>query len=747
MNEADRDRLSRLLVAWRHGDLPDGEMDELLRRIGDPEAQDLLAEECLLTAAIAESILEARAARPRAPRWKALAAAAAAAILLALGAILLRRPDPVPAAVVRAVRGEAFLVSPAGRAPARNGMPLPEGHGLETAAAASADIAFPDGTRLRLRGSTAVGGVRGNRLTVARGDLAAHVSPRTPGRPFAVETPHGEITVIGTTIRVRVSGAATRLDVSEGAARLRRLSDGRSVDVAAGHFAAAAEGTDLAARPLLGGPYGIAPGHESLGDHARLSAGLREAGAARARLSPTWRDGSVADALVESARRNGIEISGLLSPVRDLQAWRDHVHAVVSRYSKDIRHWEVSSESSADAKDYAEQVRAAREAARAADPECRIGISCSDTDISFLERAVVEGAGGHFDFVCVRPYALMGAVMAGREAVFLRTAANLRAMLARTRQRPDIGLWVSEIGVADDDRRQAEAAAKAFILSLAQGFERVFWFERKDWTRRPSFEAMGALTDLLGPRPEYLGWFSPGGRSRGFVFQGAAGLVLAAWAADDRGDTLRLGVPVQATDLAGRASEVKADQDLALTRSPVFVADLPERLAAEARANRDRPLPWLKDFSRAESVFWRSGESKGLDLVEVGEDRIAAGTVDGDAARRTDVAGRVFYLHFDVDDSYASIGDNEVEVTVTARRADPARNGGCNLTVESDRGYRQTDEWWTVPEGPGWHAHTFRLSDAYFSNNWGWNFRVSTVSSPGDLWVKEVVVRRVRPGK
>jgi len=192
---------------------------------------------------------------------------------------------------------------------------------------------------------------------------------------------------------------------------------------------------------------------------------------------------------------------------------------------------------------------------------------------------------------------------------------------------------------------------------------------------------------------------------------------------------------------------VKAGQDLPLIRSPVFVTDLPAGLAAEARANRDRPLPWLKDFGRAESVSWRPGEEKGLDRVEVGEDLTAEGTVDGEAARRTDIAGRAYYLHLDVDDSYASIGDAAVEVTVTARRADPARNGGCNLTYESSRGYRQTDEWWTVPDGPGWQAHTFRLADAYFANNWGWNFRVSVVSSPGDLWVKEVVVRRAGPRK
>ncbi len=376
--------------------------------------------------------------------------------------------------------------------------------------------------------------------------------------------------------------------------------------------------------------------------------------------------------------------------------------------------------------------------------------------------------GGCFDFVNVHPYSLMGAVMQGREPVFLAMAANLRKMLAKTYQRPDIALWVSEVGVASTDKpgaeaRQAEAIAKACVLCLAQGIERVLWFEgrgpaygpdgdfgilRKDWTKRPSFHALSTMAGLLGRRPETLGWLNPTGQSYAFAFQGAAGPVLVAWASSDKGDTLRLPAPVTVTDLAGKARE--AGPDVALTRTPLFITRLPEQWVAEARANAVRPFPWLKDYGAAESVSCQTGAANaesGLSLLDQGDGKTVVGQVDGLHVRRTDKANKMNYVYFDVDDSYASVGDAEMDITIVARRVDAAKGGGCNLLYESAKGYRQTDEWWTLPAEPGWHSHTFRVKDANFANNWGWNFRIDVVSSPGDIWVKEAIVRRLGPKK
>ena len=478
------------------------------------------------------------------------------------------------------------------------------------------------------------------------------------------------------------------------------------------------------------GFFGIASGGESFGDHARLFPLLREAGVTMVRSFPEWAsfqpergrwDWSHGDALVQSARKSQIQIAGVFMylapwassaapgadhgdrtrtfPIQDMQSWRDYVQGVVTRYHNDIKHWEVYNEFNspgfarkATVKDYAAMVRDAYRIAKKVDPKCQIGIGCADVDISFLERVIAEGAGGHFDFVNVHPYALMGAVMGGREPVFLQMTANLRKMLAETGQRSDITLWVSEIGVASTDQRaaeqeQAEAIVKAHVLCLAQGVDRVFWFEgrgpaygpsgdfgiiRHDWTKRPSFEALRTLSALLGPHPKRLGWLNPTGQSYGFVFRGSAGPVLVTWA-----------------DVAN-----------GLTR-----------------------------------------------LSEGGDSKTVLGQIDGVHVRRTDRANKMYYMVFDVDDSYASIGDDEIEITVVAKRVDESKASGCNLCYESAKGYRLTDQWWTIPVGPGWHRYTFRIRDANFANNWGWNFRIDTVSSPDDIWVKEVILARAKPRK
>jgi hypothetical protein len=68
-----------------------------------------------------------------------------------------------------------------------------------------------------------------------------------------------------------------------------------------------------------------------------------------------------------------------------------------------------------------------------------------------------------------------------------------------------------------------------------------------------------------------------------------------------------------------------------------------------------------------------------------------------------------------------------------------------NLTYESTAGYKGSGEWWTVPEGEGWQEHTFKLSDASFVGQWGWNFRFDAISSPNEFLVKEVRVSKPQP--
>ena len=222
--------------------------------------------------------------------------------------------------------------------------------------------------------------------------------------------------------------------------------------------------------------------------------------------------------------------------------------------------------------------------------------------------------------------------------------------------------------------------------------------------------------------------------------------IALAWAAGESGDKLSFPAAVTVTDLAGKAGKVPAGQAVALTRAPVFVTDLPTKTLAAARAQGDKPFPWLKDFASAETVSVTMGQANvtgGLAQLEQGDGKTVVGLVDGIYVRRTDRAKKMYYMYFDVDDSYASVGDKELDITIVARRVYADKNAGCNIVYESATGYRNLGEWWTVPAGEGWQKHTFHITNANFANNWGWNFRIEAVSSPDDMWVKEVTVRRI----
>ncbi|MBC7329061.1 endo-1,4-beta-xylanase [bacterium] len=543
------------------------------------------------------------------------------------------------------------------------------------------------------------------------------------------------------------------------------------------------------------GFFAIATGAETLGYYHKLFPLLKEAGITWVRIFPEWAqiqpkegewDFSLADSILKSAKENNLQILGIFLylapwvsakppstrafPIKDIKYWRDYVREVVKRYKGQIKYWEVYNEfasfsENGTLKDYAELVKNAYDVAKEIDPECKVGMNWNEFDLTSLEKVIELGAGGHFDFVCVHPYALLDRVMKGREEAFISMMDNFRKLLRKTGQREDIPLWVSEIGQPAKNEpahesRQAEALIKAYTLCLVQGIERVFWFEGRgpsygeggsfgiigeDWEKRPSFYALQTLTRLLGPNPKYLGWFPLSPLSRSFVFKGEKEAVMISWAMEE-GIEISLPKGVRVLDLTGKP--VSFNGKLSLPKSPIFILNLPSDWVNRARQNKGKPFPWNRDFSKAKEIYWKMEENgkdneNGLYLIDW-QDKENIVQIEGSYARRTDRGKKIYYLEFDVDDSFASIGDKELEITVVACRLDAAQpeGTGCNLIYESKEGYRHINDWWTIPSEPGWHQYTFHINDANFANCWGWNFCISVVASPGDICVKEVIVRK-----
>lgn len=163
--------------------------------------------------------------------------------------------EPTRAAVARivSVEGTLWIVQGSGRRPAVAGALVAEGGGLEADARGGAVLLFPDGTRLRLGAGavlTEIAGTPSKRVTLAHGAVTAWVAEQPAGRPMLFLTPQAEATVLGTMLRIAVHADATRLEVPEGRVRLMRFSDTRSIEIPAGHYAVAAAGVNLAARPI-----------------------------------------------------------------------------------------------------------------------------------------------------------------------------------------------------------------------------------------------------------------------------------------------------------------------------------------------------------------------------------------------------------------------------------------------------------------------------------------------------------------
>lgn len=187
-------------------------------------------------------------ARQRRRRLTAIAAVAVSTLLL--GTIAwssLQRSADAPFASLIAqsasvqVRGSgqhARVVNPEEPFPLRGGETVFT-HGTGDAA----EIRYQDGTRIELLGAATLtiqsGPGVAKQLELVRGAVHANVAPQPAGYPLRVNTSTAALEVIGTTLGVEASEAATQLDVSSGVVALTRRADGNRIEVAAGQYARA----------------------------------------------------------------------------------------------------------------------------------------------------------------------------------------------------------------------------------------------------------------------------------------------------------------------------------------------------------------------------------------------------------------------------------------------------------------------------------------------------------------------------
>lgn len=200
------------------------------------------------------------------PRWRnrgrlwATALAVAAAVLAIIGVWLRPFTRSTPIAIAELVSVDGAVSWTDGRGQQRTGLVagtrLPAGMITLEGWGATAQLQFADGTRLMLSSDSQIefDADPQKRLVVRQGLLSADVAPQPAGRPLLVRTATAEMEVVGTEFSLAAESDATRLNVQSGRVRMRRLVDGRTIDVDAQQAAVASfdrQAELAAARPGL----------------------------------------------------------------------------------------------------------------------------------------------------------------------------------------------------------------------------------------------------------------------------------------------------------------------------------------------------------------------------------------------------------------------------------------------------------------------------------------------------------------
>lgn len=163
------------------------------------------------------------------------------------------RETTVALATLERVEGEVTVQGAAARADQW----ILSGQEISTGPRSRAVVKFPDGTRMEIGEHASIArladragaGEIGKWIDVRRGTVAIEAAKQEKGRAMTVATPDGEARIVGTTFRLAVAPGSTRLEVAEGKVRLARPG-APAIDVIGSHYAVAAAGVELAARPL-----------------------------------------------------------------------------------------------------------------------------------------------------------------------------------------------------------------------------------------------------------------------------------------------------------------------------------------------------------------------------------------------------------------------------------------------------------------------------------------------------------------
>lgn len=180
-----------------------------------------------------------------------LAVAASLIILLTAGRYLQWRESDRTVATIVGMNGSLIWTGDGGRVvhDLSLGQALPGGTIEGVAPSSWIELQFHDGSTVGVLGNSTLtfSDLGQKELHLKVGKLACDVRPQPAEKPMLVHTRSALLEVLGTQFEVDAGLSSTVLDVSAGVVRLKRLSDGNTVDVPARHRAIADADRDVTA--------------------------------------------------------------------------------------------------------------------------------------------------------------------------------------------------------------------------------------------------------------------------------------------------------------------------------------------------------------------------------------------------------------------------------------------------------------------------------------------------------------------
>jgi hypothetical protein len=250
------------------------------------------------------------------------------------------------------------------------------------------------------------------------------------------------------------------------------------------------------------------------------------------------------DDMLACAQRNGITVYAIVCywapwtkayTQEGIEDYVRYLQALVKRYGKDIKQWEIWNEPNiffwqGPKELYAELLKRSYAAIKELDPQAEVlGLSTAGIDYKFMDQMLALQAP--FDILTIHPYRR---VLKDTEFIADLKKASDKVRLPDGRRRP---VWLTEMGWATFTphntlrqdfapttlRAQAELIARSYLCAIVSGVEpRTFWYNFRNDGEDPIYfeHQMGIIYRDFRPKPAYRAYAVLAGLLRGKELEG-----------------------------------------------------------------------------------------------------------------------------------------------------------------------------------------------------------------------------------